>query len=105
MNRDPVTGKFIQGNKVAIGNRGNRLSKWGNENARKHGLFARTGHFIRGDKLVMFNSKYFLVFYSGQYEVISDGRIVFSDDIDTEKLKEMGFNIQTWEDSEQKEAL
>ncbi len=39
MERDPKTGKFLSGNKVAAGNKGNHKPKWGNKNALKHGFF------------------------------------------------------------------
>lgn len=39
MERDPVTGRFLPGNKIAVGNRGNRNPKWGNKNAFKHGFY------------------------------------------------------------------
>jgi len=31
--RDPKTGKFLPGNKITQGNKGNRKPKWGNKNA------------------------------------------------------------------------
>lgn len=40
MNRDPKTGRFLPGNKTAVGNRGNRKPKWGNKNAMTHGMYA-----------------------------------------------------------------
>jgi hypothetical protein len=39
VNRDSLTGRFLPGNQIARGNRGNRKAKWGNKNALKHGLF------------------------------------------------------------------
>jgi uncharacterized protein YjcR len=39
MDRDPKTGRFLPGNQLAVGNRGNSNPKWGNKNAMKHGLF------------------------------------------------------------------
>ncbi|MGM7637600.1 hypothetical protein [Bacillus sp. Hm123] len=39
MERDQKTGRFLSGNKVAVGNRGNRNPKWGNKNAVKHGFY------------------------------------------------------------------
>ncbi|PPA70174.1 hypothetical protein [Jeotgalibacillus proteolyticus] len=39
MYRDKQTGKFLKGNRFAVGNKGNRKSKWGNSNAVKHGLY------------------------------------------------------------------
>lgn len=40
MERDPKTGRFLPGNKAAVGNRGNRKPKWGNKNAVKHGMYS-----------------------------------------------------------------
>ncbi|WP_338754879.1 hypothetical protein [Bacillus sp. FJAT-52991] len=39
MERDPKTGRFLPGNKAAVGNRGNCNPKWGNKNAVKHGFY------------------------------------------------------------------
>jgi hypothetical protein len=39
MEREPKTGRFLPGNQVAVGNKGNRKPKWGNKNAVKHGFF------------------------------------------------------------------
>lgn len=39
MQRDSL-GRFIRGNQVAKGNRGNTSAKWGNKNAVKHGLYS-----------------------------------------------------------------
>lgn len=38
MERD-ARGRFLSGNKAAVGNRGNRKPKYGNRNAMKHGLY------------------------------------------------------------------
>lgn len=46
MNRDPKTGRFLPGNQVAAGNKGNRKPKWGNQNAMKHG-FCSNISFLR----------------------------------------------------------
>lgn len=35
-----VRGRFVPGNQIAKGNKGNHNSKWGNKNARKHGFYA-----------------------------------------------------------------
>lgn len=40
MERDPVTGRFMPGNKIAKGNSGNKKPKWKNKNALKHGYYA-----------------------------------------------------------------
>lgn len=42
MERDPKTGRFLPGNRAAVGNKGNTKPKWGNKNALKHGLFTST---------------------------------------------------------------
>lgn len=59
MERDPETGRFLAGNKAAIGNKGNRNPKWGNKNAVKHGLFS-SGPFAKVHKdgnLYIFTSR------------------------------------------------
>lgn len=39
LQRDKL-GRFINGNQVAKGNKGNTNPKWGNKNALKHGLYS-----------------------------------------------------------------
>lgn len=39
LQRDEL-GRFIKGNQVAKGNKGNTAPKWGNKNAVKHGLYS-----------------------------------------------------------------
>lgn len=34
-------GRFLPGNRESVGNKGNRRPKWGNQNARVHGLYSR----------------------------------------------------------------
>ena len=41
MGRDPATGRFLPGNKIALGNKGNQNPKWGNKNAEKHGYYSK----------------------------------------------------------------
>jgi hypothetical protein len=40
MERDPKTGRFLKGNQVAAGNKGNKKPKWRNRNAVTHGYDA-----------------------------------------------------------------
>lgn len=40
LDRDPETGRFLPGNQVAAGNRGNKKPKYANRNAEKHGLYS-----------------------------------------------------------------
>lgn len=47
MDRDSVTGRFLPGNRAAVGARGNRCSKWGNKNALKHGHYVSMPFFYR----------------------------------------------------------
>ncbi len=50
LERDPNTGRFLPGNKAAVGNRGNRHPKYGNKNAMTHGCFAVwTGYRLNDD--------------------------------------------------------
>ena len=39
-------GRFLEGNTVAVGNKGNENSKWGNKNAFKHGLYSITDPIV-----------------------------------------------------------
>ena len=41
MERDPQTGHFLPGNRVAVGNKGNYKPKWGNKNAVTHGWYRK----------------------------------------------------------------
>ena len=54
MERD-VRGRFLPGNQVARGNRGNRQPKYGNNNAMKHGLYSqlKQGQDKRASKKVL----------------------------------------------------
>lgn len=48
-------GRFLPGHVISKGNRGNRNSKYGNQNARKHGLFSKQlfSQKIIGDDLIL----------------------------------------------------
>lgn len=48
-------GRFLTGHSISKGNRGNRRAKYGNQNARKHGLFSKQlfGQEIIGDDLIL----------------------------------------------------
>lgn len=47
MERDSL-GRFLPGNQVTKGNRGNRCPKYGNSNASKHGLYSGYTGLLKG---------------------------------------------------------
>lgn len=55
-------GRFLHGNQVARGNRGNRKPKYGNNNAMKHGLYNRYTGVLRsrGGGLSIYNNGVYL---------------------------------------------
>jgi uncharacterized protein YjcR len=93
MERDPKTGRFLSGNKAAVGNKGNRLPKWGNKNAVKHGFYQT---FIipsigeDGNLYLYKKSVGYTVIPPNGFFKDEEGRIWIRDDITT-KLEEMGY--------------
>lgn len=98
MERDPKTGRFLPGNQIAVGNRGNRTPKWGNKNALKHGLF-QTIRFPRimddGWLCIYQNGVYPVKIKPGTFYEEDDGSIVIREDI-AEELRKRGFVIDVW---------
>lgn len=86
-------GRFVKGNTVAKGNKGNTNAKWGNQNALKHGLFAkahRTIYEIREDGTLFVNNGITpLQIQPEGYKVIND-RVHIRNDI-AEQMREMGY--------------
>lgn len=52
MDRD-AQGRFLPGNQLAKGNKGNRYPKWGNKNALKHGLYETRVYINQAGYLVI----------------------------------------------------
>lgn len=93
MQRDPKTGRFLPGNRCAVGNRGNRTPKWGNRNAVKHGFFARAilmRPYVGHDGWL--NIPEANLKLSPEVFVIEEDRIFVRDDI-LEMLKARGVRI------------
>lgn len=67
-------GRFIKGNTIAKGNKGNTESKWGNQNALKHGIYSRYKglNYIKGFVYVIVNN-YSVGVLSPKDYVINDG--------------------------------
>lgn len=82
MQRD-AKGRFLPGNTAAQGNRGNIKPKYGNQNAKKHGLFAKVlhGQEIVGDDLILyaFHKGIAIRFYKGEWRDQGDGFTIFGD--------------------------
>lgn len=92
MERDPNTGRFLPGNKIAVGNSGNRHPKYGNKNAMKHGLYASFTYAIvrnDGNLWVFAQGKQGFVISPKGFIRDEDGSIRIRDDIAT-KLEEYG---------------
>lgn len=86
-------GRFLRGNTVAKGNKGNTNAKWGNQNALKHGLFSkshRSIYEIRKDGILYVNNgtQPLLIQPTG-YKVIND-RVHIRNDI-AEQMQKMGY--------------
>lgn len=83
MDRDPKTGRFLPGNKAALGNRGNTKPKWGNKNALKHGLFS--AHFVpvlSKDKKILriyISRSNFVCFHPGEWEYDQQGIKIYGE--------------------------
>lgn len=76
-------GRFVIGNTVAVGNKGNCYAKYGNKNAKKHGLFEKVlhGQEIVGDDLILyaFHKGIAIRFYKGEWQDHGDGFTIFGD--------------------------
>lgn len=93
MGRDPKTGQFLPGNQIAKGNKGNTNAKWGNQNALKHGLFAkvhRTIYEIKEDgTLYVNNGVNPLLIQPAGYKVMN-GRVYLRNDV-AEEMQKLGY--------------
>ncbi|WP_225340644.1 hypothetical protein [Lysinibacillus capsici] len=82
MQRD-TKGRFLPGNTIAKGNSGNTKPKYGNQNAKKHGLFSKVlhGQEIVGDDLILyaFHKGIAIRFYKGEWQDHGDGFTIFGD--------------------------
>lgn len=86
MERDPKTGRFLPGNRVAIGNKGNGKSKWKNRNAVKHGYYGiyRRCWIEDSGRLVIEMGREgrtinIITLPQGGFEVLDDGSINLND--------------------------
>jgi hypothetical protein len=97
MGRDPKTGRFLPGNQLAVGNRGNCKPKWGNKNALKHGFYR---NFIlptiqEDGSLFLYKTGINPVVISPEgFFLDEEGAIWVHDDI-ISKLEKMGF-VPDW---------
>lgn len=70
-------GRFVKGNTVSVSNKGNTYPKWGNSNAKKHGLHA--AHFPpvikKGNLYVYISRVSAVVFRKGEWKRNDNGRI------------------------------
>jgi len=98
MDRDCRTGRFQIGNQVASGNAGNRNPKWGNKNARKHGLFETVTIMAVNDdgwlSVIQSGSGKVRVHPSAYYEHEESGQQFYAIRTDViEDLKARGFHL------------
>lgn len=95
MNRDPKTGRFLPGNQVAAGNKGNTRPKWGNQNAMKHG-FCSNISFLRlrddGSLLAQSKGSYLLIKPGFSYKD-ENGNLMIHEDV-IRLLREQGFVLK-----------
>jgi hypothetical protein len=97
LERDPKTGRFLKGNKAAVGNKGNTKPKWGNKNARKHGFYCTFLYprILEDGRLVIYKvGKTPVAIRPEGYYQDKDGAIWIDNDI-IEKLEEKGF-VPDW---------
>lgn len=100
LERDPKTGRFLPGNKLAKGNKGNTQSKYGNKNALKHGFFAKhqLAHFTPEGDLEIFTGKGFAYRVEPDYYFIDEqGRIRLHDKVST-LLEQLGVRLEIVDD-------
>lgn len=100
MERDPKTGRFLPGNKAAVGNRGNTNPKWGNKNALKHGFFAthQLARITKDGELEIFTSKGVAYRVAKDYFCVDElGRVRVHDKVSS-MLKKMGVRFEVTED-------
>lgn len=92
MDRDLKTGRFLPGNKAAVGNRGNTKPKWGNKNAVKHGLFSTVivPKVMNDGRLRLYKKGAGTVLIKPEGYFIADEWIWIRDDV-AEKLSELGY--------------
>lgn len=88
-------GRFVKGNTVARGNKGNRQPKYGNQNALKHGLYARTYlYYIKrldDGSLLLNNGINPIRINKDGYKVKND-RIYIRNDV-ADHLKKLGYGL------------
>ncbi|OKL35497.1 hypothetical protein [Domibacillus mangrovi] len=96
MQRDPKTGRFLPGNQVAAGNRGNQKPKWGNKNAVKHGFYQTfiVPKMQSDGSLHLYKKGVDIVAIQPEgYRLEEDGSISIRDDV-AAVLDEMGFVLE-----------
>lgn len=98
MDRDPKTGRFLTGNRAALGNKGNTRPKWGNKSALKHGIagIGATPLLLeREDALYVFVSKKNSIRINNEHYIKNeDGSISFHDDV-VPVLESFGIQLLT----------
>lgn len=73
--KDPVTGRFLPGNKIAKGNKGNRRPKYGNSNALKNGMYKRIAMVADNGWLIVDQGPYRAKWFSPETFVLLDNRV------------------------------
>ncbi|MDP4085796.1 MAG: hypothetical protein Q8934_14415 [Bacillota bacterium] len=97
MERDPKTGRFLLGNQIAVGNKGNRKPKWGNKNAIKHGAYGLITPLAKvhndGNLYIWISRKTVIKIAPEGFIKYEDGRIAIRDDI-APLLEERGVKLE-----------
>ncbi|RKQ13449.1 hypothetical protein [Ureibacillus endophyticus] len=72
-------GRFVRGNTISVGNKGNTYPKWGNKNAKKHGFFSCLFEpVLSRDKEILtiaISMNSFVSFSPGEWERLKNGEI------------------------------
>lgn len=100
MERDLKTGRFLPGNKAAVGNKGNTNPKFGNKNAFKHGFYAthQVARFTQDGELEIFTSKGVAYRVAQDYFFVDEqGRVRVHDKV-SRMLEKMGVRFEVTED-------
>ncbi|MBO1005775.1 hypothetical protein [Pseudogracilibacillus auburnensis] len=100
MQRDPETGRFLPGNKIAKGNKGNCSPKWGNKNALKHGFFAKhqLARITQEGELDVFTGKGVAYRIAPDYYFVDEqGRVRLHDKV-ANMLEKMGVKLEIVEE-------
>lgn len=96
MERDEL-GRFLKGNQIAKGNKGNTMPKWGNKNAVKHGLYSTHNTALldsRGNLCIFLSMKNIIRIPPSHFYEDEQGRYRIHDDI-VDVLESLGVRLES----------